>query len=184
MKKENLKFLNNGRTLVVSGFPGIGKSECVRLFRNEEKINDTINLYDSDSSEYSWIINENGEKVRNPEFPKNYMKRIIDISHIDDKKLNIVFVSTHKEVLDALIENEIPFLCVYPSKELKDVFMKRYKNRGSDESFINLMDKKFNSFVEDLDNRFIKVDNQLYTYYKCDTDEYLNQILIKLFIKL
>ena len=49
------------RTKIISGFPGIGKSYYHKLHPET--------TLDSDSSEFSWIINEFGDKIRNPEFP-------------------------------------------------------------------------------------------------------------------
>lgn len=60
-------------TTIISGFPGIGKSY---FFRNQEYNNRTV--LDSDSSEFSWVKDENGNntKERNPDFPSNYIDHI------------------------------------------------------------------------------------------------------------
>ena len=68
------------KTRIISAFPGTGKS----YFHN----NSEYSTLDSDSSEFSWIINDDGDKVRNPNFPSNY------ISHIKDNigKADFIFV--------------------------------------------------------------------------------------------
>lgn len=55
---------------------------------------------DSDSSNFSWVKDENGNntKERNPEFPKNYIEHIK--SNIG--KVDVIFVSSHKVVREAL----------------------------------------------------------------------------------
>ena len=88
---------------------------------------------DSDSSNFSWIIDDNGNKVRNPNSPQNY------IDHIKENigKYEFIFVSSHKEVRDALLDNCLFFYLIYPSSTRKEEFIQRYKQRGNDEKFIN-----------------------------------------------
>lgn len=122
---------------VISGFPGIGKT-----FYKE---NSELNVLDSDSSKFSWI--EKG--VRNPEFPKNY------IDHIKSNmyKVDMILVSTHKVVRDALVDNNIKFLLVYPEIELKEEYLERFRNRGSDDSFIKLFENNWDTFIQEMENQ-------------------------------
>lgn len=122
---------------VISGFPGIGKTFY--------KKNSNLNILDSDSSKFSWI--EKG--VRNPEFPKNYIEHIKDSMY----KFDMVLVSTHKVVRDALVENNINFLLVYPEIDLKEEYIERFRNRGSDDSFIKLFEDNWDTFIYEMDNQ-------------------------------
>lgn len=122
------------KTEIISGFPGIGKT-----YTNSTD-NDLVML-DSDSSKYSW----SSPGVRNENFPQNYITHIkSQINHVD-----FIMVSSHKEVRDALFENDLSFLLVYPEKSLKQYYLKRYQDRGSDQSFIDMMDKNWDKFIED-----------------------------------
>lgn len=127
------------RTKIISGFPGVGKT----YYHNKHK--DTT--LDSDSSNFSWIKDENGNntKVRNPEFPQNY------INHIKENigKYEYIFVSSHKEVRDALLDNCLFFYLVYPDSTRKDEFFQRYKNRGNDENFIKLVSDNWDSWPKE-----------------------------------
>jgi len=113
----------NKKTLVISGFPGIGKSHFFR--KNKDKV-----VLDSDSSKFSWI--EKG--IRHPDFPNNYIKYIKEnlayINPLGVGKADIILVSSHKNVRDALVENDIPFTLVYPSRDIKEEYLQRYKDRG------------------------------------------------------
>lgn len=120
----------NNKTLVISAFPAVGKSY---LFDNAEELG--IVVYDSDSSTFD-----------KKDFPTNYIEHIQNL--IDDSEKKIVMVSSHEEVREALIENSIAFTLVYPSIELKEEFLTRYKDRGSEQSFIDMMEDNFDSFVE------------------------------------
>lgn len=126
--------------IVIAGFPGVGKSE---LFK---KGIDGFKIYDSDSSKYSWIWDENGNKTdqRNPDFPDNYIQHIKE--HLDDEKA-IILVSTHKEVREALVKAKIHFTIIVPTSASREDYLENYKNRGNDQSFIDMMDKNFTSFI-------------------------------------
>lgn len=123
------------QTKIISGFPGIGKSF---LFKN----NDIIVL-DSDSSDFSWI--EKG--VRHPDFPNNYMEHIQFNMGIAD----IILVSSHDIVREALRDNNIDYTLVYPSIECKDEYLERYKNRGNEEGFINFIGSNWENFIRDIE---------------------------------
>ena len=57
-------------TIIVSAFPCCGKTY---YFENKKD----LVVLDSDSSNFSWIKDENGNntKERNPEFPNNYINK-------------------------------------------------------------------------------------------------------------
>lgn len=129
-------------TIVISAFPGCGKS----YFHKNNK--EYVSL-DSDSSNYSWIKDDHGNNTttRNPEFPNNYIKHIKD----NIGKVDIIFVSSHDVVREALIENKIKHFAIYPCIELKDLYMNNYIKRGNDKNFIEMMDKNFNKFINSIE---------------------------------
>jgi hypothetical protein len=128
------------RTKIISAFPGTGKS-----YYHGKYPNTTL---DSDSSNFSWVKDENGNntKERNPEFPQNY------INHIKENigKYKYIFVSSHKEVRDALLDNCLFFYLVYPSENRKDEFLERYRSRGNDEKFIKLISDNWEKWVREI----------------------------------
>lgn len=143
------------RTAIVSAFPGCGKSYIYEKYNNtkyygREYDNKIWKILDSDSSEYSWIKDKDGNntKEKNPEFPKNY------INHIKENigKVDVIFVSSHKEVRQALKENNIKFFLIFPLKEMKENFIERYKNRGNTEDFINFISKNWDDFIDEMEN--------------------------------
>lgn len=60
-------------TIVISAFPACGKSYKVKNYNGKP-----YTMLDSDSSNFSWIKDElgNNTKVRNPDFPSNYIQHI------------------------------------------------------------------------------------------------------------
>ena len=81
-------------TIVVSGFPGVGKSYYVNYGESNDYMPQGFAL-DSDSSKFD-----------KKEFPQNY------IDHIKNNigKVKIIFVSSHKEVREELVKNNIRFV--------------------------------------------------------------------------
>lgn len=136
------------KTRVIAGFPGVGKS----FFRISVGSDKSIRVSDSDSSKFHWIV-ENGIKKENPNFISDYMNHIKSLL----LKVDIVFVSTHKDVLKALENEGICFTIIYPDRSLKDEFLRRYKRRKSSESFIELLDSKFNEWIDIIESEYLNI---------------------------
>lgn len=147
------------QTKVISGFPGVGKSYIFNTYAKEKG----LVVADSDSSNFSWI----SKGVRNPDFPNNYMAHIISLIG----KVDVIMVSSHKEVREAMKEHNIDFMIVYPDKSLKEEYLKRYKDRGNDEGFIKMIESKWDEFIDDIENENTVVRIRL------DSGEYLKHAL-------
>ena len=132
-------------TIVVSAFPACGKSY---MFNNCN--GKPFTILDSDSSEFSWIKDENGinTKERDSNFPNNYIKHIKD----NIGKVDVIFVSSHDIVRKALNENNINFFMVYPDKSMKKEWFRRYKERGNDEIFIKFISDSWDYFIDEIEN--------------------------------
>jgi len=135
-------------TKVISGFPAVGKSHFYNKTKKEslENENDVPLVSDSDSSNFSWLKDKEGNNTRerNPKFPQNY------IEHIKSKikeRVDYVFVSSHKEVRDALVEAGIKFTLVYPDLSLRDEWIERCRRRGSPQGFLDMLKNKWNTFI-------------------------------------
>lgn len=129
--------MENNKAIVVSGFPGVGKSS---LFSMPNK----FKILDSDSSKFSWLDEKN--KVRNPEFPNNYIKHIKD----NLQKVDIILVSSHDVVRNAFVKEKILFVLVYPGLEMKDEYIRRYIKRGNNEAFVKLLIQNYDLWISDL----------------------------------
>jgi hypothetical protein len=156
---EAKQLVNHKRAKVISGFPAIGKSF---LFNNE---NNSIVL-DSDSSMFSWV----SEGVRSTDFPNNYMK------HIEENlsEADYIFVSSHDVVRNALKNYHIAYTIVYPSIELKDEYLQRYKDRGNNEKFISFIESNWDNFINDIEKEWYP------RKIKLESGQYLSDVLEKL----
>lgn len=139
--------------LVISAYPACGKSYYYKKHSLYAVMNGDEKVLDSDSSQFSWIYDEAGNKtdIRNPDFPNNYIDYIK--KHLD--KEDIIFVSSHESVREALHKNGISFVIAVPDIEMKAEWLWRMKKRGNDEAFIQLQDEHWDEWVPDClkDNR-------------------------------
>lgn len=126
------------RTKIVCAFPGMGKSH----FHARHK----ATTLDSDSSGFSWANDAQGNKVRNPDFPRNYIEHI----RLNMGKYEYIFVSSHKEVRDALLQAGIFFLLAYPDPSRKEEFLERYRARGNDEGFVGLVSNNWDAWLREM----------------------------------
>lgn len=62
-------------------------------------------------------------------------------------------VSSHEDVRKELVKNKIDFTLVFPDISLKELYIQRYKKRGSPENFIKLLDNNWNNWIEQLENQ-------------------------------
>ena len=114
-----------------------------------KRVNSNSKILDSDSSVFSWLYDPYTLKKtdkRNPEFPNNYIK------HIKNKMLteDIIFISSHKQVREALKQLDIPYTLVIPKRELKDEWIERFRSRGNTEEFINNVIKNWDDWMDEL----------------------------------
>lgn len=138
------------KSLIISAFPGVGKS-----FLFKESSNDYL-ISDSDSS-----------KFPKDEFPENYIDHIKSL--IGEK--DIILVSSHEEVRNALRADGIDFILVYPSLNCKGEYIKRYIERGSPNSFVTMMIENWEKFIN-------QCKNQLgCKKYELEPEEYLSDII-------
>ena len=137
------------KTKIISAFPGTGKT-----YYHKNHPDTTL---DSDSSQFSWLYDEwgykllglDGKPMRNPQFPQNYIEHIK--SNIG--KYEYIFVSSHKEVREALVNSNLHFTLVYPEIGLKQEYIERYKQRGSSEKFIELLSNNWDLWIKELQNQ-------------------------------
>jgi hypothetical protein len=117
--------------ILISAFPGTGKSY---LHKNSK-----LYVKDSDSSKFD-----------KNDFPRNY------IDHIKSHRYanaDIICISSHENVRNALVENNLPFLLVYPDISLKDEYLEIYRSRGDSDDFINLISDNWDNWITQLMNQ-------------------------------
>ena len=102
-------------TRIYSIFPACGKTW---LYEHQEDYD--LKILDSDSSKFSWIecrdaFGRKATRLRNPDFPANYIKHIKE----NIGKYDCIFVSSHASVREALDKEGVDFTIVYPESSCK-----------------------------------------------------------------
>ena len=118
-------------TIVIAGFPGIGKS-----YFKENHLE--LKVVDSDSSSFS----------KDPWFPLNYMNHL----KTQLKSADVVLISTHKVVRQALEFHKIEHIIVVPEASAveREHYLQRYRDRGSSEQFISLINDNWYDWLVDI----------------------------------
>ena len=139
-------------TKIYSIFPACGKTW---LYEHQEDYD--LKILDSDSSQFSWLytnIDENGDtirgvrRVRNPDFPANYIKHIKE----NIGKYDCIFVSSHASVREALDEEGIEFTIVHPKERCKEEWVGRCfirEQKGESGCGAKVMYDNFDQWVDD-----------------------------------
>lgn len=161
------------KTLVISAYPCCGKTylkehgfrnysildsdsskfSWIERYYTEEEIDSILSLFDTTNSllpveSIKNIYRKETRKIRNPNFVKDY------INHIEENigKVDIIFVSTHLEVRQALQDNNIEYYTVYPSKNMLNEWIGRMYLRGSTNEFIDKQIEMWDKNVGNIDN--------------------------------
>ena len=109
----------------ICGFPGIGKSYLAK----------ERGYHDSDSSKFP----------KTEEWPQNYIEHLKSLD-------GVTLISTHLDVRNSLHENDMEFSLIYPDRSLKQEYIKRYKDRGSPETFISLLSKQWDEWITEMED--------------------------------
>lgn len=167
----------DGRALVISAYPAMGKSYTTNYLTNNN-----FSVVDSDSSYFSWKYDSKGNRLseRNDNWPNNYIDYIK--SHIKDS--DIIFISSHEEVRRALFEEDIKYYTFIPLLADQEMLMDRMKVRGSSEEFIYTRRKNFVNDVElslklyNFDDNIISCKSYIEYKYDDQTEFYMNDNMI------
>jgi len=132
--EHSISHTHTKKTLVVAGFPGVGKTYLTKQYDEKEEI-----VLDSDSSLFD-----------KKDFPNNYIEHIKSVIG----KADVVFVSTHADVLAKLKEENVDFKIICPKKELKEEYLSKYKERGNDDAFIKLLSENWDMWISDIGDKY------------------------------
>ena len=124
--------------LVISGFPGTGKSYYISRGEGSDYMPQGF-ASDSDSSKFD-----------KEDFPQNYIQHV---KALLAKGTRRIFISSHKDVREALVKEGLAFVLVYPKKSLKQEYLERYKQRGSPDSFITLISENWDTWLSELEEQ-------------------------------
>ena len=169
------------RYYIISGFPGIGKTYAYKWLTDYIK-NKSLNwkVYDTDSSDYSHITDENGLRVIHPDFPNNYISAIKDkLRQSKEEGLDkcIILTSTHEVVRQRLYEEGFEVTVLYPPVGAKEIYMQRYRDRCSPQPLIDKIGENYEQWVNDIQG---DESYDSFHVYQLEKDQYLSSIILYL----
>lgn len=134
--------------LVISGFPGIGKSTAESVYRES---------IDCESTPFHYVFDPNtvnalfpyGVEKENPNWVKEYVDFIEKSAK--DGKYQFIFISSHLKVREELDMRMIPYIVVVPEKCLKDEYLARYVKRGDCAEFIIEVSESWDEWLEEIE---------------------------------
>lgn len=147
------KKMNQG-VYLICGYGGVGKSTLVERFKDQKFI-------DLDSALFS----------KSEKFPTNYLDMI---RHLEQSEHvgSYVFISTHKQLLNLLQENNYYFALVCPDSTVSaEEWEQRYINRANPEGYIEFMREHYDEFVRDMEAH--AGQNKQCLFVRLKEDEYL-----------
>lgn len=131
-------FIKKG--IIIAGFSGIGKTTLSKKYKNVIDLDASEYVYDETDILDIDIERRKGEyRKQNPNWPNNYIdtiKKVLD-------KYDIILVWDREDIIDEYIKNEFNFIVCYPSKNDLDNYVKRYKNRGNTDKYIEMKLKQY-----------------------------------------
>jgi hypothetical protein len=136
--------MKNG--IIVCAFPATGKTTAIW---QADKIG--IVACDSDSEDHHWIDRTVPRKER-PNWIQSYVTHLQRSTGEND----FVFASTHDVVREALVANGVPFVVVYPTRDQKEEFLSRVRNRSTGlcgEFGLNLLTKMWDTWLEQMESQ-------------------------------
>lgn len=140
-------FMKIEKGRIISAFPGMGKSYIAQNYKN-------------------WV------DLESTPFQKNWKLYADVANHMSSNGYNVM-VSTHKEMRDELKLRSADFTLAMPSRNLKQEYIRRYKYRGNDYSFVYMMSGNWDKFIDDLVS-----ESDVTKIISCKPDMYLSDIII------
>lgn len=139
--------------LLISAFPGTGKSTIHKKAEEYNLIKCHISV-DKETGEVTRdiprvpgvrVFDSDSSLFPKDNFPANYIAAIKETIELCPHV--VILISSHEEVRDALKAAGLEYDLVYPNQSLKDEYVQRYEQRGSPESFVRLMDDRWEQFI-------------------------------------
>ena len=125
------------------GFPGIGKSS---IPKSPDILDADCRLFQfagADSKTLHSAARSAGT-IPDPAYPQNYL------GHIRSANSGYILLNCHISLLRQLPNENL--LLIYPDITLKDAYLRRYQDRGDNESFISYMDESFAGIVHAIES--------------------------------
>ena len=159
------------KTIIISGFPGIGKSYFAKNSSADLKI------LDLESSDYHYRRDPFGiggpVKLEDGEWIGRYADAICEAKEFGDPEAgyyDYILISSHREIRDELRARGVDFIVVIPEGRLRNEYMRRFLSRGSSMEFMKKLYEKWPEWICDI------LDHETLPIISIGKDEYLSDV--------
>ena len=152
-------------TVVISAFPGMGKTYSTKNIEG-------YRIIDHESSNYKWLEDAHKGRFVNPDFPQNYISKLQEYINSSDAP-DIIFVSSHSEVREALEKAKISYYLIAPKQRYKNEIIKRYKERGNSDKFCKQLSENWYKYTDSITNETWPIQ------IKFNADQFIDQFLLE-----
>lgn len=131
---------NNIKSLIICGFPGVGKTVAERKSRE---------VVDCESTAFHYSFEPGKPDKENPDWVSKYVDHIENLASQGDYQY--VLVSSHLEVRNEMDMRGIPYVCVVPYQRLLNEYLARYVKRGNSATFIKTVYDNWGKWLAEID---------------------------------
>lgn len=122
--------------MIVAAHAGTGKTHFAEMY--PDKVIDFICMpykyFLSANKEDNEVCKADPNLIMRPEWPDNYAAELISMWDSD----KIILIPPVIPVLQVFDTEDIPYFLVYPQREAKEVYLRRYIGRGNSEPFLDI----------------------------------------------
>ena len=135
--------------MIIAAYAGTGKTTFAKLY--PEAIIDFVSMpykYELDDEDKRGEAGKaNPDNIMRDDWPFNYISAIKQA--LDSDK--ILLIPSEFLVLDILKGEKIPYVLCYPQRDAKEIYRKRFLDRGNTEEFIEIFIDRWDEFIEGLE---------------------------------
>lgn len=141
-------------TEIVLAYAGTGKTYCGKMQPRR--------FLDLPCMPYQYFLEDSSSEFENeamkgvfsaeyvnPEYPENYVDALME--HRESGVYDYVLAPSDPWISRWLQIYEVPFILVYPKRELVDEYAWRYINRGNGDRFLNAFIGSWDCFLEEME---------------------------------
>ena len=145
--------IGDGKLMIIAAYSGVGKSTFASMHPS--------NVVDFVCMPYKYFLDTEGknnnelesckanpDNAMRPDWPYNYIlaiKKILD-------RFKIILIPSDSRVLNLLRAENIPYILVYPQRDAKYDYLKRFIGRGNTDIFISIFIGYWDNFLDALEN--------------------------------
>ena len=150
--------------IFIYAFTATGKTTLEKKYKN---------VIDMESTKYKYLDSNNNETTKstlrkiNKDWPNNYFNALDEVKN----KYDYILISD--EICNEYLhKNNYEYWWIYPNKNLKIEYLKRCKNRGNNQEFINWYSKLWDEWINDCIN-----DTKATRHIELKSKQYLEDVL-------